>query len=274
MNNKLFRQQAADTLTSPGQINEYIRVTGPSLCIFLIALLVCVASVCVWAFYGTVSDTVKVSGVVFPHQGVKSVHIPNEGIVTEVIAKRGRYVQKGENLLRFVREGISGNITAPVSGVVLSYKRENESFKAFESCVYLLPLAEKMQYRELIAYVPFKDLRKLKVGMEVQVSPTDLPREEYGYMVGHIIEIANYPTTKEEASSQFKVEQFAADIFPSETAFEIKVLLDVNPENHEQIHWSHKHRENVNVAVGTFCNLQIVTRKRPVYDLIFKLTGN
>ena len=96
-----------------------------------------------------------------------------------------------------------------------------------------------MQYRELIAYVPFKDLRKLKVGMEVQVSPTDLPREEYGYMVGHIIEIANYPTTKEEASSQFKVEQFAADIFPSETAFEIKVLLDVNPENHEQIHWSH-----------------------------------
>lgn len=273
MSNKLFRQQATETFGSSERINEYIRVTGPSLYIFLIALLVCVSSVCIWAFYGTVTDSIKVSGIVFPHQGVSGIHIPYEGIVTEVMAKRGRYVQKGENLLRFVHEGTSGSIAAPMPGVVLSYKRENESFKAFENCVYLLPLEETMQNRELIAYVTFKDLRKLKIGMEVQVSPIDLPREEYGYMIGRIIEIANYPIAKEDASSQFKVEQFVSDIFPSETAFEIKVLLDVDKKNHGKICWSHRHRENVSVTIGTFCDLQIITRKRPVYDLIFKLTG-
>ncbi|MCD7926251.1 MAG: hypothetical protein LUI85_16825 [Bacteroides sp.] len=271
MNRKLFRQQAADTFTSPERINEYIRVTGPSLPVFLIALLVCVASACVWLFQGTVTDTVKLSGVIFPHRGVIGVNIPIGGVVTDVFAKRGRYVYQGEKLLGFVQNGASGVVTAPVTGVVLSYKAENEGFNAFESCVYLLPQEESMQNRDLITYVSFKELRKLAIGMEVQVSPADLSREEYGYMIGHIVEIANYPTDKAEAASRFKVEQFASDIFPKETAYEVKVVLDSAPGHPEQIRWSHRHRERINIAVGTFCNLQIVTRKRPVYELIFKL---
>lgn len=275
MKNKLFRQQAADTFTSPERINEYIRVTGPSLYVLLIALLVCVASVCIWAYYGKVTDSVKVSGIIFPHQGTEGVHVPHDGVVAEVFARRGRYVHRGENLFRFIREGTSGVITAPVSGVVLSYKEENESFKAFESCVYLLPQEESArQGRELVAYVTFKDLRKLAIGMEVQVSPTDLPREEYGYMIGRITEIAAYPTAKEEAVSRFKIEQFATDIFPQETAFEIKILLDADPENQDKVRWSHKKREDVFISVGTFCDLQIITRKRSVYELIFRLDGN
>lgn len=272
MKNKLFRQQATDPFTSPERVNEYIRVTGPSLYVLLIALLVCVASICTWAYYSKVTDSVKVSGIVFPHQGTIGVHAPHDGVVTEVFARRGRYVHRGENLFRFVREGTSGIVSAPVSGVVLSYKEENESFKAYESCVYLLPQEEgSLPSRELVAYVTFKDLRKLAIGMEVQVSPVDLPREEYGYMIGHITEIAVYPTAKEEAVSRFKVEQFATDIFPQETAFEIKVLLDCDPDNPDEILWSHRKRENVSISVGTFCNLQIITRRRSVYELIFRL---
>lgn len=84
MSKKLFRQQAADTFTSSEHINEYIRVTRPSLPVFLIALLVCVASACIWLFQGTVTDSVKYSGIIFPYRGVTDVSVFTEGVVTDV----------------------------------------------------------------------------------------------------------------------------------------------------------------------------------------------
>jgi hypothetical protein len=103
MGNKLFRQQAMDTLESPDKISDYIRVTGPSFYLWLVSILVCVIAVCIWAFNSTINEFVKINGIAFPHQEIMHVHTPLDGRIVEVfihkgdevVVVRGRKVAKG-----------------------------------------------------------------------------------------------------------------------------------------------------------------------------------
>ncbi|MEF9931133.1 MAG: hypothetical protein RR770_02360 [Bacteroidales bacterium] len=270
INDKLFRQQSLDGLSGTEQITEHLRVTHPSLILLLAGLFACCISVTIWVIYGTITDQVQIHGVVFPHNGITRISTPYDGVVSESYVKRGKFVRQGDPLLRIMCNGVPGIVRAQVPGVVLSFKAENEHFSALEPTVYLLFQEQAMINRELIAYVPFIELRKLKVGQQVQVTPSDLKREEYGYMIGHIASIANYPTTKEEAISQFKVQQFASEIFPTSTAYEVKITLDNDELHPNKIHWSRNKSKDIAISVGTFCNLQIITDRKPIYELVFK----
>ena len=136
-------------------------------------------------------------------------------------------------------------------------------------CVYLLPDNRVDRMKEIIAFVTYADHRKLDVGMQVHATPADLKREEVGYMYGHITSINSLPTSLNEAKETFKLEEFTTAIFPSEASFMVKILLEDDPLNKDDIHWSHKKGNDIDIKIGTFCNLQIVTRKRSIFDLLF-----
>ena len=269
MGNKLFRQQAMDTLESPDKISDYIRVTGPSFYLWLNSILVCVVAACVWAFNSTISDFVKINGIAFPHQEIMHVSASLDGRITEVFVQKGDEVKKGDILFRYTSEDAVRELRSTHSGVVLSHKVQQESFSALEPCVYLLPHDQVNQLKEMIAFVTYADLRKLKVGMEVQATPSDLKREEVGYMYGRITAINELPTSSKEAQNLFKLEEFTSAVFPSEAAFMVQIKLEDHPQDKSKIRWSHQSGENINMKIGTFCSLQIVTRNRPVFDLLF-----
>lgn len=270
MENKLFRQQAMDALEAPDRINDYIRVTAPSFYLWLTGLLVCVVAVCIWAFGSTINDFVKIQGIVFPHESVEQVAAPLGGRITEVFVQKGDCVQPGDLLFRYTtEEGGVRELRTSRAGVVLSHKVEQETFNVMEPCVYLLPTDRIDHRKEIVAFVTYADLRKLRVGMEVQATPSDLKREEVGYMYGRITAIGDLPTSAKEATTLFKLEEFTNAVYPDEAAFLIKIELENEPADKERIRWSNSRSGQVDIKIGTFCNLQIVTRSRPVYELLF-----
>lgn len=269
MANKLFRQQAMDTLESPDKINDYIRVAGPSFYLMLVSILICVGVACFWVFNSTVNDFVKIEGIAFPHKPIMHVSASLDGRVTEVFIKKGDHVTKGDLLLRYTTDGAQRELRSIYSGVVLSHKVQQEHFSALEPCVYLLPHDQVNQMKEIVAFVSYGDLRKLKVGMEVQVTPSDLKREEVGYMYGHITAINELPTSAKEADMLFKLNEFTTAVFSSEAAFMVQIRLEDHPQDKSMIRWSHKGGEDIDMKIGTLCSMQIVTRVRPVYELLF-----
>ena len=54
MNNSIFRQKSIDKVTSPEKLDDYIRVTTPSIWIVLIAILILLAGGIVWGVFGEV----------------------------------------------------------------------------------------------------------------------------------------------------------------------------------------------------------------------------
>ena len=63
MSNPIFRQKSIEKITSPEQINDYIRVSNPSVWMVLAAVIVLLAGVCVWGVYGRLDTVVKTGGV-------------------------------------------------------------------------------------------------------------------------------------------------------------------------------------------------------------------
>lgn len=57
MNRSVFRDKAVDQVSSPEQLNDYIRVTSPGVWIVLVAAALLLAASIIWATLGTVEYT-------------------------------------------------------------------------------------------------------------------------------------------------------------------------------------------------------------------------
>ena len=50
----IFRQKSVDRVSSPEQLNDYIRVTTPSVWLVLLAVILLLAGMLAWSIFGTV----------------------------------------------------------------------------------------------------------------------------------------------------------------------------------------------------------------------------
>ena len=63
MGSTIFRQKSLEKISSPEQMNDYIRVSSPSVWMVLAAVIVLLAGVCVWGAFGHLDTTVQTGGV-------------------------------------------------------------------------------------------------------------------------------------------------------------------------------------------------------------------
>jgi len=59
----LFRKKSLDRISSPEQLNAYIRVSTPSVWALLAAIVVLLVGVCVWGVFGHMETTLPVAAV-------------------------------------------------------------------------------------------------------------------------------------------------------------------------------------------------------------------
>lgn len=53
----IFRQKSIDRVSSPEQLNDYIRVTSPSVWLVLLAIILLLAGLLAWSVFGTIKAT-------------------------------------------------------------------------------------------------------------------------------------------------------------------------------------------------------------------------
>ena len=59
----LFRKKSMDRISSPEQLNDYIRVSTPSVWLLLAAIVILLVGVCVWGVLGHMDTTLPVVAV-------------------------------------------------------------------------------------------------------------------------------------------------------------------------------------------------------------------
>lgn len=62
MNDSLFRKKSLDRISSPDQLNDYIKVSNPSIWLIIGALLILATSFSVWSFNGNITSEVSCTG--------------------------------------------------------------------------------------------------------------------------------------------------------------------------------------------------------------------
>lgn len=63
MSSTIFREKSLNKIASPEQMNDYIRVSSPSVWMVLTAVIVLLAGVCVWGMFGHLDTAVQTGGV-------------------------------------------------------------------------------------------------------------------------------------------------------------------------------------------------------------------
>lgn len=81
MKSQLFREKSLERVSSPEQLNDYIRVTNPSVWIALAAVVFLLIGICVWAVFGRL-DTVLTVGAIT--EGEKTVCYVKESEIESV----------------------------------------------------------------------------------------------------------------------------------------------------------------------------------------------
>ena len=61
----IFRKSSLDSISSPEQLNDYIKVSNPSIWLVLAALFLLLTAVTVWGFAGSLPTAVRAEGMVF-----------------------------------------------------------------------------------------------------------------------------------------------------------------------------------------------------------------
>lgn len=59
----LFRKKSMDRVNSPEQLNDYIRVSNPSVWMILAAIIILLAGVCVWGVFGHLDTEMETAGI-------------------------------------------------------------------------------------------------------------------------------------------------------------------------------------------------------------------
>ena len=83
MNKQIFRKKSVDRMSSPEQLNDYIKVTNPGVWMALAAIVILLVGVCVWGVFGTLETKLSVAAVSQDGQTVLYVKEDNVASVQE-----------------------------------------------------------------------------------------------------------------------------------------------------------------------------------------------
>ena len=61
MNDKIFRKESIERISSPEQLTDYIHVTSPAGWMLLGAIIVLLAGICVWGIFGRLDTALTVA---------------------------------------------------------------------------------------------------------------------------------------------------------------------------------------------------------------------
>lgn len=267
----IFNKEALEALDDHSEAEEMARVASPKLRIVLAAMVSMIVVVIYWCIFGTINYKVMTQGVVFPFEEATPIGVPYDGTISRTLVGHGNAVARGTGIVEIRNALSTSTVVAPRDGVVLQTLPLGTLFKAGEPVAWLLPQTQQMAGREMLCYVSYNDLRKLKVGQQVQATPANMERENWGYVYGKVVGIEQYPTTRQEIVNRVKLDPLAAFLKDGEAIYEVRVTLD---EQDGHLVWSREKSCDVKVGNGALCNIQVITQKKPVWRVLVGTVEN
>ncbi len=78
MDNKIFREKSVERITSPEQLNDYIKVANPSVWLVLVGIIVLLAGMCVWGIFGKIET--KITTAVLSSENTATIFVKESDI--------------------------------------------------------------------------------------------------------------------------------------------------------------------------------------------------
>lgn len=116
--NPLFREAAMQSLSSPDQLNQLVKVTQPYSWIALTAAGLAIAVALVWSIFGRLPTVVSGEGILIRKGGTFNIVAQGSGVVTEIAdLEPGKSVTRGQLLARLAQPEMEQQVAAQRAAV-------------------------------------------------------------------------------------------------------------------------------------------------------------
>ena len=305
MKQGLFQEKALNTLSTPEQLDQRIRMIPSGAWILFAAVVVGAAAALLWMFLGTISSGADYHGVVFDYNDVISMRAQEDGTLGDVLVEEGDMVAKGDIIavihnesslekikqLRHRQKDLSEDsaryrklqeeidscragymLRSTADGVVQKIRLTGQAVAKGDVVAAIVP-QDDYSYQEVYIYVPKEEIGALEIGMEAQITPSYVTREEYGYVEGIISDIDDNIVTENHIIKHMGTMDYVEEILPSQNCVEVTIQLSVSGSGDGSYVWSNPKGKNLSIRSGDRCKVRIIKQEYHPYELIMNERG-
>ncbi len=131
--------------------------------------------------------------------------------------------------------------------------------------VSLEQLGNDISDLQAVLYVSPMDGKKIQAGMTVQLSPSTVKLEEYGFMEGVVTSVSDFPATTQGMMQLLKNEKLVAMFSSNAAPIPVVATIIPAPNTISGYKWSSREGPPLTISSGTICSGSITVRtQRPI----------
>lgn len=167
--------------------------------------------------------------------------------------------------LRELRSSLGENvhIVSPEAGRVLELLVDRGAVVSPGTPVLSMEIVSE----DLVAviFVPAALGKQVRRGMEARVVPSTVKREEYGYMLGEVTRVAEFPSTARGMQRLLANEELVSDLLEEGPPIQVDIALARDPSTPSGYRWSSSRGPEAEISSGTLAAGSIIVREdRPI----------
>lgn len=171
-----------------------------------------------------------------------------------------------------VRLKLSTDVISPYSGRVLEIKLDENSIVQAGSSILNMELAgNSIKDLEVVVFVSSLDGKKVKPGMDIFISPSTIKREDYGYMVGKVTAVSEFPSTSQGMMRILQNQQLVQQLSAGAAPIQINADLTPDPDATSGYKWTSPGGPPVLIQSGTLGMANISVRSQRPISLVIPM---
>jgi len=118
-------------------------------------------------------------------------------------------------------------------------------------------------------FLPADQGKLVEKGMFVAISPVSVKKEEYGFVLGKITAVSEFPSTTQGMLKILENQSLVSEFSHSGAPIEVTATLDTSPSTMSGFRWSTTKGPPSRISSGTLCDASItITEQRPITFLL------
>lgn len=173
---------------------------------------------------------------------------------------------KGQLEQARLSRSLADRITAPRAGVVTLVPVTMNALVAAGQRIVTVETGDNRL--EALFYVPGDMGKRIAPGMDVRLSPTTAPREEYGMILGKVVSVSPHAEGQAEISDRLGNPELARLMVQNGAPFEVRATLDASPASPDGYVWTSERGGEVALSSGLLLKANVTVRRAPPINLV------
>ena len=288
---QLYRKSALEKISSPEQLDKALTVTGPMSWVALAAVTIMILVTIIWSVLGRIPVTVSTAGIVASPVSTNAVFCPETGTILAILVNPNSEIgindpvasyKTGNGDIKTVYSDQIGTVTEILTKRSSTDNKEksgqqnqieqNGKMKQGDELLRISPNANSDQV--IVCYVDLADAKKIRRGMQVNVSLNIKESNTYGHMVARVINIDSYAASTEGMNYVLGSNNNVASTFRKDNKAVVTVTCELYPDPNTSsgYFWSNEKGGRLEVTNGTLVNAKVIVEEvRPITKLFSKL---